>query len=369
MLTPAAIAAIDTPALVLDLDALDANIAAMAKFLTARGKQWRPHAKGHKSVEIARREIAAGAIGLTVAKTSEAELFAAAGIRELLIAHCVVGERKLERVARLAQTADPIVCCDHYVQAEMLSHACVRAGVRCRVLIEVNIGLHRIGVRPGPDTLNLARGLARLEGVTLAGVMGYEGHLLTIADPAEKRTRIRDAIGMLLEARDQLLSAGCPCPIVSAGGTGSYQLTGEIDGVTELQAGGGIFADPFYTDACGATGLTPSLALLATVVSRPKLERAILDCGRKSLSPEVHPPQVIGRAEGRPLPDAAITQWSAEHLTLDLGPQSRELHIGDKVLLRPGYSDLTTVLHDRYYGMRNGNVERIIPLDTRGALQ
>jgi D-serine deaminase-like pyridoxal phosphate-dependent protein len=354
---------------VLDLDALDANIAAMAGFLAARGKQWRPHAKGHKSIEIARRVLAAGAIGLTVAKTAEAEIFAAAGVRDLLIAHCIVGETKVDRVARLARSADPIVCCDHYAQAEMLSHACVRAGVRCRVLIEVNMGLHRIGVRPGPDTLNLARGIARLPGVTLAGVMGYEGHLLTIRDPAEKRTRIGDSIGMLLESRDQLRAAGWEYPIVSAGGTGSYQITGEIDGVTELQAGGGMFGDPFYTDACGATGLRPALSLLSTIVSRPKLERAVLDCGRKSLSPEVHPPAVIGRAEGRPLPDATITQWSAEHLTLDLGPQSRELHIGDKVLLRPGYSDLTTVLHDRYYGVRHGRVECILPIDARGALQ
>lgn len=369
MLTPAAIAAIDTPALVLDLDALEANIASMADYLAARGKHWRPHAKGHKSIEIARRELAAGAIGVTVAKTSEAEIFVEAGIRDVLIAHCVVGEAKLARVARLAQSAAPIVCCDHYVQAEMLSHACVEAGVRCRVLIEVNLGLQRIGVRPGPDALNLARGIARLPGVTLAGVMGYEGHLLTIRDPLEKRTRIGEAIGMLLEVRDQLEAAGWECPVASAGGTGSYQMTGEIDGVTELQAGGGIFGDPFYTDACGATDLTPALSLLSTVVSRSKLERAVLDCGRKSLSPEVHPPTVIGRAEGRPLPDASITQWSAEHLTLELGPQSRELHIGDKLLLRPGYSDLTTLLHDRYYGVRNGCVESVLPIDARGALQ
>lgn len=360
---------LDTPALVVDLDALEANIAAMARWLADRGKQWRPHAKGHKSPLIAHRQLAAGALGVTVAKTTEAEVFAAAGLRDILIAHCVVGGPKVERVARLCEQAAPIVCCDHYVQAEQLSAACAARGVVCRVLIEINLGLHRTGVRPGPDARDLARGVARLPGLRLAGLMGYEGHLLTLPDLDEKRTRIASAMGMLEEVRDQLLADGLPCEIISAGGTGSYQITAESPCVTELQAGGGIFADPFYLDECRAVGLTPSLALLATVVSRPKLERAVLDCGRKSLSPQVHPPQVIGLAGGPPLPDAEITQFSAEHLTLTLGPQSRDVTIGDKLLLRPGYSDLTTVLHDRFYGVREGVVECVIPIAARGCLQ
>ncbi|MFV0442523.1 MAG: DSD1 family PLP-dependent enzyme [Planctomycetaceae bacterium] len=369
MLTPATIAEIDTPALLVDLDALDANIRTVANNLASTGKQWRPHAKGHKSVWIAQQQLAAGAMGVTVAKPSEAEVFAAAGIRDILIAHCVVGPLKTARVARIAQHADPIVCCDHYVQAEGLSQACVAAGATCRLLIEVNIGLDRIGVRPGFDTRNLAHGIARLPGVRLAGVMGYEGHLLALSEPEEKRDRIRAAIGILIEARDQLISDGFECPIVSAGGTGSYEITGAVEGVTELQAGGAIFADPFYTEACSARHLQPSLALLSTVVSRPKLERAVLDCGHKSLSSAVYPPRVLGVAEGRPLPDATIGLVSAEHLNLDLGPRSLELHIGDKVLLHPGYHDLTTVLHDRLYGIRHGAVERLISLDTRGRLQ
>ncbi len=360
---------LDTPVLVVELDALEANIAAMAHWLAARGKQWRPHAKGHKSPFIAQRQLAAGAIGVTVAKSSEAEVFAAAGIRDILIAHCVVGAPKVERVARLCAHAEPLVCCDHYVQAEQLSAACTARGVVCRVLIEINIGLHRSGVRPGPDARDLARGIARLPGLRLAGLMGYEGHLLTLPDLDEKRARIASAMGMLEEVRDQLHADGLPCEIVSAGGTGSYQITADCPAVTELQAGGGIFADPFYLEECRAVGLSPSLALLATVVSRPKLERAVLDCGRKSLSPQIHPPQVVGLAGGPALPDAEITQFSAEHLTLTLGPQSRDVTIGDKLLLRPGYSDLTTVLHDRFYGVRQGVVECVIPIAARGCLQ
>lgn len=366
---PSALADIDTPALVLDLDALDANIAAMAGWITTRGKLWRPHAKGHKSPAIAQRQLAAGAIGVTVAKTSEAEVFAAAGVRDILIAHCVVGEIKLQRVAALCRSADPLVCCDHYAQAEALSRVCQAQGVRCRVLVEVNLGLNRTGVRPGPDAIELVRAVARLPGIAFSGLVGYEGHLLTEPDPAVKRTQIETAMGLLTRVRDLCAAEGVPCPIVSAGGTGSYQITADVPGVTELQAGGGIFADPYYTAACGVRGLTPALALLATVVSRPRLERAVLDCGRKSLSPEVHPPHVIGRAAGRGLPDAAIGRFSAEHLTLELGPRSHDLHIGDKVLLRPGYSDLTTLLHDRFYGVRGGTVEELIPITARGALQ
>lgn len=359
----------DTPALVIDREALEANIAAMAGFITSRGKQWRPHAKGHKSPAIAALELAAGASGVTVAKSTEAEVFARSGVQDILIAHCIVGEAKVQRVAALCRTARPIVCCDHYVQAEQLSQACAAAAVTCRVLIEVNIGLHRIGVRPGPDTRDLARGIVRLPGIELAGIMGYEGHLLAIADRDEKRERLVAAMQVLTEVRDQLLEDRLPCPIVSAGGTGSYQVTADCAGITELQAGGGIFADPFYTDACGATGLTPSLSLISTVVSRPKLERAVLDCGRKSLCPDVHPPAVIGVVDGRLLPDAEITMHSAEHLTLELGPQSRDLQIGDRVRLRPGYSDLTTVLHDVYFVARGGVVEAVWPLETRGCLQ
>jgi D-serine deaminase-like pyridoxal phosphate-dependent protein len=366
---PLALADVETPALVVDLDALEANISTMRRGIIGRGKQWRPHAKGHKSPVIAQRQLAAGAIGVTVAKTSEAEVFAEAGVRDILIANCVVGESKMQRVARLCRIAAPIVCCDHFVQAEALSRSCASAGVCCRVLIDVNLGLNRTGVRPGSDARDLARAISRLDGVELAGVMGYEGHLLTISDPGEKRDRIHAALGMLRDVRDQLLTDGLPCPIVSAGGTGSFEIAAECAGVTEIQAGGGIFGDPFYTEACSVAGLTPALALLASVVSRPKLERAVLDCGRKSLSPEVHPSHVISRIEGLPLPDAEITMYSAEHLTLELGPRSQELHIGDKVLLRPGYGDLTTVLHDRFYGVRGGVVEEVIPIAARGALQ
>ena len=359
---------LDTPAYCVHRDVLDANIAKMASFLAERGKQWRPHAKCHKSPIVARKQIDAGAIGVTVAKVSEAEVYVDAGISDVLIANLVVGRPKLARLAELCRRADPIVCIDHYAQAEMLSAACTEADVACRVILEIDVGLERVGVRPGKDALLLAQGVAALPGVTLVGIMGYEGHLLTIADPAEKRERIEEAMNVLRINRDMLLENGLPCDVVSAGGTGSYQITADCPGVTELQAGGGVFADPFYLDVCQVTGLEPALRVIATVVSRPHLDRAIIDAGRKTIHWGIHPPVVAGTVDGRPLLETTVQSLSAEHGTLQLGPAARELAIGDKIELIPGYSDHTTVLHDRFFVLQEDRVIDQWPIAARGML-
>jgi D-serine deaminase-like pyridoxal phosphate-dependent protein len=360
---------LDTPAYCIDLDVMEANIRNMAGFITERGKQWRPHAKCHKTPQIAQKQIDAGAIGVTVAKVSEAEVYAAAGIRDILIANMVAGAPKMRRIAALCGPADPILACDHFVQAEALDAACRAAGVICRVIIEVNIGMDRVGIRPGPDFLDLARGISKLKSVRLSGIMGYEGHLLRIEDPDEKRRKIDSAIALLVEQRDQMLQDGMECEIVSAGGTGSYQFSSDCPGLTELQAGGGIFADPMYTEMCGVKGLEHAVTLLATVTSRPRLERGVTDSGRKSLNQDILPPIVWRTVEGRPLPDAEVTGLSAEHGIMKLGPESQDLAIGDKIEIIPGYCDFTTVLHDRFFGVRSGVMETVWPIAARGKLQ
>jgi D-serine deaminase-like pyridoxal phosphate-dependent protein len=360
---------LDTPALCVDLDALDANIARMAEYLRQRGKQWRPHAKGHKTPAIAKQQLAAGAIGVTVAKASEAEVYGNAGIRDILIANMIVGGPKLERVAALCRWADPIVAVDHFAQTEALADVCRRRGVTCRVIIEVNIGFNRVGIRPGSDFRDLSRGVAGLKGVRLAGIMGYEGHLLTVPDRDEKRERIVAAMALLVEQRDQLARDGLNCDIVSASGTGSFQISADCPGITEVQAGGVIFADPAYTQQCGLEGFLPALSVLVTVTSRPKLERAITDAGRKTMNWELERPRIKGTVEGRPLPDAVIAELHAEHGLLALGPESQDLRIGDKIEVAPGYSDWTVMLHDWMYGIRGGRVEAVWPIEARGKLQ
>ena len=354
---------IDTPALCIDLEAMEANIAKMARWMSERGKQWRPHEKCHKTPAIAWKQIEAGAIGVTCAKVSEAEVMAAAGVRDILIANMVVGRPKWERLAALCRHADPIVASDHFAQVEPLAAVCRERGVSCRVIVEVNIGLDRVGARPGRDTLDLARAISQLDGVQLAGIMGYEGHLLRVADPEEKRRLIHEAMGVLCHCRDLLLNEGLNCDIVSAGGTGSYQITADCEGITELQAGGGIFADPLYQIQMDVQGLDPAVTVLATVVSRPTLERAILDCGRKTINPDLMMPTVKDH------PGAEVLALSAEHCQVKLSGASQDLKIGDKIELRVPYSDFTTVLHDQFLGFRNGVLETVWPILGRGKLQ
>ena len=354
---------LDTPVLCVDLEAMESNLHKMADFISSRGKQWRPHMKCHKTPVVALKQMAAGAIGVTCGKVSEAEVMAEAGIRDILIANMIVGPRKLERVVSLCRSAEPLVTCDHYAQVEPLAAACNRNGAVCRVLVEVNVGLDRVGVRPGRDTVDLAAGIDGLAGVRMVGIMGYEGHLFTIADPQEKRIKIQESMGVLEHCRDAVLKKGMCCDIVSAAGTGSYQITADQPVVTELQCGGGIFGDPLYRIKYGLTGMEPALTVLASVVSRPMIERAILDSGRKTVNGDLQMPLV------KSLPDAEVTQLSAEHGWLSLGAKSRDLKIGDKLELIVGYADLTTVLHDAFYVFRGNRLEAVWPIAARGMLQ
>ena len=354
---------LDTPILCIDLDVMESNITKMADHMQSRGKDWRPHQICHKTPAIAWKQLEAGAIGVTCAKVSEAEGMAAGGIQDILIANMIVGRPKVERVAALCRRADPIVAMDHYSQAEALAEVCRERGVECRVILEVDIGLNRVGVRPGTDSLELAQGINKLDGLELVGIMGYEGHLLRVEDRDEKTEKITAAMDVLCHCRDMLLNDDLNCSIVSAGGTGSYQITSDCDGITELQAGGGIFADPMYRLQCGVEGLDYALTVLATVVSRPALDRAILDSGRKTLHPDTQMPLV------KDWPDAEPVALSAEHCQIRLDGESRNWKIGDKVELVVGYADFTTVLHDQFYTFRNDVLEQTLPILGRGKLQ
>ena len=360
---PASKVDLDTPALCLDLDTLQANIAAAVALCRQYGVDWRPHAKCHKSPDIARLIVEAGAIGLTCAKLGEAEVFAAAGIRDLLIANILVGRQKIARLVELRKIADPIICLDHVSQAEPISHAMAAAGLRVRTMLEIDIGLERVGLLPGDEALRVARQVAELPGLELVGVMGYEGHLQMVEDPCEKRTRVQEALGRLVETKEQLLRSGLPCPIVSCGGTGSFELAVAQPGVTEVQAGGAIFMDAYYREKCQVTRFQYALTILTTVVSRPAPDRAIIDAGRKTMNMEIHVPLVIGRD------DIQVQRLSAEHGWLKLAPSAQDLQIGDRLELIPGYGDLTTLLHDRFYVCRGEHVEAVWPITARGRLQ
>lgn len=353
---------LDTPALLLDLDAFEANVNEAAALCRRNGVGWRPHAKCHKSPDIARRLIEAGAIGLTCAKLGEAEIFAAAGIPDLLVANFIAGRRKIERLVELRRKADPIICLDHLDQAQPISQAMQASGQRVRAILEIDIGLARAGVAPGRPAVELAKRVVELPGIDLAGVMGYEGHLLTIEDQGEKAARVCAALSQLVETAQRMASAGIACPIVSCGGTGSLPFAVGQPGITEVQAGGVIFMDAFYRHKCHIQGFRYALTVLTTVVSRPTPDRAIMDAGRKTMNMEIDMPLVIGRE------DVVVDRLSAEHGSLKLGPTAQDLKIGDRLEFIPGYGDLTTVLHNQFFVVQGGRLVDIWPLTARGRL-
>ncbi len=353
---------LDTPALLLDLDALEHNVTTMARHFRDRGVEWRPHAKAFKCPAIAHMLRRAGAIGVTVAKVSEAEVMAAGGITDILIAHLVVGRSKVARLAALQKQADVIVTVDHPEHVSELSQAAQAASVTIGVLVDVDLGMNRTGVPTAKDAMLLCRQISASPGLRFDGLMGYEGHTLFIAEPAEKRAAIAAAIGKLLETRDLIEGSGHACRIISAGGSGSYQITADIAGITEIQAGGGIFACQYYTRMCQVQGHLPAISVLATVVSRPARDRAILDIGQKSISQYQTPPVLLE------YPDCRVAGLSAEHATIAVDSQN-SLPIGEKVKVVPGYSDFTFVLHDRVLGLRQERVETVWDLLARGKLQ
>jgi D-serine deaminase-like pyridoxal phosphate-dependent protein len=351
---------VDTPALWVDLDLMERNIQALAQFFRGAGVAWRPHIKGIKVPAIAHMALDAGAIGVTCAKLSEAEVMAAAGIKDILIANQVVGASKVARLVGLRRHADVLVAVDSLENVQEISQAAAGAGVVVRVLIEVNTGLNRCGLEPGDLVVEFARQVATLPGIELAGLMGWEGHVVALNDPEEKQRRCREAVGLLLRSADLCRAAGFRTPIVSAGGSGTYQITARMPGVTEIQAGGAIFTDVTYRSR--GVDLDCSLFILATVVSRPTPTRAVIDAGRKAMGGETMMPQVKAVAGAR------LVKMNAEHGILELDSARIPLKVGDKIDLVVGYGDSTVFLHDHLFGIRNGRVETAWAIQGRGKL-
>lgn len=352
---------LDTPALLIDRHILNENVKYMAGVIRGHDIGWRPHSKAHKSPAIAHLLLEAGALGITCAKTSEAEVYVANGIQDILIANQVVGPIKTRRLAQLAGFADIKVAVDSLENALEHDAAANVAGTRPSLVIELDSGMSRAGIAPGAASLELAKQIAQLKHVRFGGVMTWEGHTLTIADQLEREAAVKASLAPVLETVADIKAAGVDVPIVSCGGTGTFLTTAGLDGVTEVQAGGGIFGDKFYRDL--DVPVKPALSMLVTVTSRPAANRIIFDAGRKSIDPSNLVPEIPGLAHVESL------AFSAEHGIVQLSEPNERIRIGDRVRMNIGYSDQVVHLHEQLFLIDQDRIVTVWPTYARGRLQ
>lgn len=353
---------IDTPALILDLDVLQDNISRMAAFFADSPVRLRPHIKTHKCPEIARLQLDAGAAGITCAKVSEAEVFARAGIKDILIANQVTGKVKIDRLTELAGNCNLMVAVDDPINVARLNRRCREKGVNLGVLVEVDIGMNRCGVQPGQPTVELARDVDNSAHLSFRGLQAYEGHLVLMKDPAERSTAVRKAFEPLEKTCRLLEKEGLKPEIVSGGGTGTYDISGTETPLTEIQAGSYVFMDETYLKV--RSEFKSSLNVLSSVVSRPVPERLVTDAGLKSMTSEFGWPRMLGGMA------VEMNYLSEEHgvLTL-LQPGEVELQGGDRVRFLPSHVCTTVNLHDQFYVYREGLLVDIWKIAARGCAQ
>lgn len=352
---------IDTPALLLDANALEANLQKMASFFAQRPCKLRPHFKSHKCTTIARLQMKAGGVGITCAKLGEAEVVADAGIRNILIANQIVGPLKIRRLIDLCRRADPIVAVDSADNVRELAGSAVAAGVRIGVLVEVDVGMGRCGVAPGQPTLELACLVVSSAGLRFEGLQGYEGHCVDLRDEGERVEKTRQSLKLLVETRRLIERSGLSVNIVSGGGTGTYTITGDYEGVDEVQAGSYAAMDWWYGDI--RPEFQQAMSILTTVISRPNPGLVILDVGRKGFGAEWGAPRV------KNLPGSKVVSYgSEEHLKIAV-PQDSVIGIGDRLEIIPSHGCTTSNLYSEFIVHRAGLVTDRWPIEGRGKLQ
>lgn len=341
---------LDTPALIVDIDKLRRNITDMAEFAASQGIQLRPHAKTHKTPQVAALQLETGAVGLTVAKLSEAEVFIDAGCREVLVAYPLVGESKHRRLVELCRRANIMTVVDHPEIANGLSRSMSAAGLELPVMVEVDTGLGRCGVGPGPPARELAHQVVRLPGLRFAGLLTHEGHAQLAGAPDQVRATGLSAGQMMAETAELICKSGFDVPIISVGLTATAKITATVAGVTETRPGIYVFYDRSEMlhqvvppERCAAR-------VLATVATRPTPDRLILDAGTKALTSDragVSPPvgghgYVIGH------PDWDINSLSEEHGATRI-PADDPVKIGERVEIIPNHICPVVNLFDRMY--------------------
>ncbi|MCH9672866.1 MAG: DSD1 family PLP-dependent enzyme [Gammaproteobacteria bacterium] len=357
---------VDTPALIIDLDAFEANLTKMADAAKAAGVRVRPHAKSHKCAAIALRQMALGAIGVCCQKVSEAEALVRNGVDNVLISNQIVGERKLRRMAALTDNAAIGVCVDHRDNVRAIGVAATQAGTSIDVLVEIDVGANRCGVPPGAPALELAKAVADTSGLRFAGLQAYQGRAQHIRSFEARRDAIQSATQQTQETVNALSAAGLECETIGGAGTGTFQFEAASGLYNELQVGSYVFMDADYAlnlaaDGAPISDFQHSLFLYSTVMSYPDTDRAVVDAGLKAMSFDSGMPTVHQRA------GIEYVSASDEHGKISLSGVN-DLRLGDKLLMVPGHCDPTVNMHDWYVCVRGGVVEALWPIVARGAL-
>lgn len=356
---------VETPALIIDLDAFEANLDRMAALLAPTGVRLRAHAKTHKSPIIAKLQMARGAVGQCVQKVGEAEVLAWGGVPDILVSNEVVGAAKLARLAALATIAKVAVCVDHPDQVDAIAAAAANAGTRLSVLVEIDVGAVRCGVAPGPDAVALAQRIAASKHLSFGGLQAYHGSAQHKRTVTERRALIGGAVDASRRTVEQLRQQGLECPIVGGAGTGTFEIEAASGVYTEMQAGSYVFMDADYARNLDAGGgpvgtFRHSLFVLGTVMSAAQRGVAVLDVGHKAVAVDSGLPVVWQR------PDIRFTSASDEHGKLEFGSETESPKLGEKLRLVPGHCDPTVDKFDWYVCVRNGRVECVWPVAARG---
>ncbi len=358
---------IQTPCLILDLDALERNIRKMGDYAKAHGMRHRVHGKMHKSVDVAKlQEELGGAVGVCCQKVSEAEVFARGGIKDILVSNQVRDPAKIDRLARLPKLgARTIVCVDDIDNVADLSAAAAKHGTTLEVFVEIDCGAGRCGVTTTQDVVAIAKAVEAAPNLKFTGIQAYQGAMQHLDTYEERKQKLDAAIAMVEDAHDGLKAEGIACELVSGGGTGSYYFESNSGVYNELQCGSYAFMDADYGRILDKNGnridqgeWENALFILTSVMSHAKADKAICDAGLKAQSVDSGLPFVYGRD------DVEYLKCSDEHGVI--GDPDGVLKVNDKLRLVPGHCDPTCNVHDWYVGVRNGKVEALWPVSARG---
>ena len=358
---------IQTPCLILDLDALERNIRKMGDWACAHGVRHRVHGKMHKSVDVAKlQESLGGACGVCCQKVSEAEVFARGGIKDVLVSNQVRDPAKIDRLARMPKLGARTICCvDDLANVADLSAAAQKHGTQIECLVEIDCGAGRCGVTTTPAVVEIAKAIDAAPGLKFSGIQAYQGAMQHMDKYEDRKAKIDLAVAQVKDAVDTLKAEGLACDIVGGGGTGSYYFEGNSGVYNELQCGSYAFMDADYGRILDQDGKRidegeweNALFILTSVMSHAKADKAIVDAGLKAQSVDSGLPVVFGRT------DVKYVKCSDEHGVIE--DLQGVLKVNEKLRLVPGHCDPTCNVHDWYVGVRNGKVESVWPVSARG---